>query len=95
MAWGSARESIYLPEYDVVLCGAMARRADGKPRWLLYDCGRNAWKGIAIPGRDPGANVSLGLMYDPRRKLVWAMSVPAIPHVLKLDLSTADVVDLK
>ena len=93
---GFGRENVYLPEFDVVLCGAAAPKgADGKSRWLLYDCSQNAWKAIAINGNGPGAEVSLGLMYDPPRHLVWAMTILSVPHVLRLDLTTADVVALK
>jgi hypothetical protein len=93
---GLARESVYLPDFDAVLIGARPpKAADNKPRWLLYDCGQNAWKAVHLPGKDPGIGESLGLVYDPKRKLVWAMNILSQPHVLKLELGTADVVELK
>jgi len=89
------RETVYLSECDAVLVGARpVPGIDGKPRWLLYDCSKNAWLGLHLPGADPLGkdrfNVSLGLMYAPRHKLVWAMDFLSRPHVLKLDLTTAD-----
>jgi hypothetical protein len=36
-------------------------------------------------------HVSLGLMYDPQRELVWAVNSCAQPYVLKLELQTADL----
>jgi len=97
-AAASYREAVYLPEWDAVLIGARPAKADEKPRWLLYDCGKNAWFAVHLPGADPLGkkrfNVSLGLMYDPRRKLVWAMDLLSRPYVLRLDLKTADLLAL-
>ena len=95
-AAASAREPVYLPECDAVLLGARpAAGPDRKPRWLLYDCRQNRWLAVHLPGADPLGketfNVSLGLMYDPKRELVWAMNSCAQPYVLKLELKTADL----
>jgi hypothetical protein len=95
-----SREAIYLPEWDAILLGA---RPAGEPsasapaspaeqsRWLLYDCARNAWTDVALGGADPLGkgrfNVSLGLMYDPKRHLVWAMDILSRPSVLRLNLA--------
>ena len=70
---------MYLPDADAVLVGARVD-VDGKLLWLLYDCGKNAWFGVELAGRRPDRqgtrrafNNSMGLMYDPNRKLVWAV----------------------
>ena len=99
--WQAARgcrvaEAIYLPECDAVLLGARpAASPDDKPRWLLYDCTKNAWMAVHLPGADPLGkerfNVSLGLMCDPKRRLIWAMDLLSRPYALRLDLKTADI----
>ena len=72
-----------------MLVGAHVRRADGKLLWLMFDCGKNAWFGIELSGADPAGkgefNNSMGLMYDPSRKLIWAVGQNSHVHVLRLD----------
>ena len=86
----SSRETVYLPDADAVLVGA---RLEG--RWLLYDCAANEWKTLKLAGNDPirrGAfNNSMGLMFDPKRKLVWAVGQNSQVYALRLDLSKAEV----
>ncbi len=93
-----SRETIYLPELDAVLLGARVG-ADDKYLWLLYDCGKNAWFGAELTGADPigkGAfNNSIGLMYDPNRKLVWAVGQNSQVHVLRIDARSAKLHELK
>ncbi len=88
------RETIYLPEADVVLIGARVADADGNQLWLAYDCAKNAWVGLPLAGDDPigkkGAfNNSMGLMYDPSRKVVWAVGQRSEVYALKPDVSKA------
>ncbi len=94
-----SRETIYLPEQDAVLIGAHVRGGDGKLLWPLYDCGKNAWFGVELAGDDPSArgrfNNSMGLMYDPNRKLVWAVGQNSHVHVLRFDLKSAGAMELK
>ena len=84
-----SRETVYLPEHDAVLIGKTIVMADGESVWLCYDCGKNAWFGVPLGGPSPlgkdGSMVSLGLMYDPSRKLVWAVDQTNRVFVLKLD----------
>jgi len=89
------RETIYAACADSVLVGACPQLSDGKPYWLLYDCTRNAWLGVHLPGDGVGAGFGLGLMYDPKRKLVWAADSYLRLAVLRLDLKTAQVRELK
>ena len=54
---------------------------------------------LKITGDDPsgktGRNVSLGMMYDAKRKFFWAVDARSQVFVLKLDPKTADVKALK
>ncbi|HVV99049.1 MAG TPA: hypothetical protein VHB77_01845, partial [Planctomycetaceae bacterium] len=84
-----SRETIYIPELDGVLIGAHVEGKNGRPQWPLYDCARDAWVGLELTGADPipkGAfNNSMGLMYDPTRRLVWAVGQNSHVHVLRID----------
>jgi hypothetical protein len=84
-----SRETVYLPEHDAVLIGNTIAAGGGR-LWPLYDCRENAWFGVRLGGAGPigkdGSMVSLGLMYDPARKLVWAVDQTNRVFVLKLDL---------
>ncbi len=70
---------------------------------LLYDGGKTAWFGVEWPGADPirtgsagdAFNNSVGLMYDPNRQLVWAVGQYSAVHVLKIDLKSAKLHELK
>jgi Galactose oxidase, central domain len=87
-----ARETAYIPELDAVLVGAHVSGPDGKSLWPLYDCSKNAWFGIELPGQDPvgkkAFNNSMGLMFDPGRGLVWAVGQNSHVHVLRPDPKT-------
>jgi len=84
-----SRETIYLPEADAVLIGARVKSEDGAMLWPLYDCATNTWLGLAFKGADPVGkgtfNNSMGLMYDPHRRLVWAVGQHSQVHVLRYD----------
>lgn len=91
-----SRETIYIPDADVVMLGARAMVSE-KLHWLIYDCQSNSWRGIELPGDDPigkgtagkAFNNSMGLMFDPQRKLVWAVGQYSHVHVLRMDSSAA------
>jgi hypothetical protein len=93
-----SRETIYLPEQDLVLIAAHVRTGD-KLLWPAYDCAKNAWLGLEFGGDDPVGkgtfNNSVGLMYDPNRKLIWAVGQNSHVHVLRLDLKSASTHELK
>lgn len=92
----ASRETVSLPEADAVLLGARVTVQD-KLHWLIYDCADNAWRGIELPGDDPigkgtggrAFNNSMGLMYDPNRKLIWAVGQYSQVHVLRLNGSAS------
>jgi hypothetical protein len=96
-----SRETVYLPDADLVLLAARTRIYD-RSLWLAYDCAANAWKGLELPGDDPigrgtsgGAfHNSVGMMYDPARKLVWFVGQNSHVTTLKLDRASAVTVPL-
>lgn len=47
-----SRETIYEPQSDNVLIAARTPRGDSM-EWLVYDCPRNEWRGLAFGGDDP------------------------------------------
>ena len=85
----------YDAEQDVMLVGATLPPKDGGRRTPAYDCAGNRWVSLKIGGDDPngktGRNVSLGLMYDAKRKLFWAVDTNSNVSVLRLDVKTADM----
>jgi hypothetical protein len=97
-----SRETIYLPEFDTVLVGARVT-IGGKQLWTLYDCGKNCWFGVGLSGADPigkgtqgsSFNNSMGLMYDPNRRLVWAVGQNSHVHVLRLEPKSLKLQELR
>ncbi|MCG3179799.1 MAG: hypothetical protein BIFFINMI_02144 [Phycisphaerae bacterium] len=76
-----ARESAYLPGCDLVMFGFLLAGENGVVV-PFYDCDKNRWLTAAMPGADfingkrkaePGSSVDLGLVYDPKRDLVWGV----------------------
>lgn len=55
----------------------------------------NRWVTLRITGKDPngpqGRNVSLGLMYDEKRRLFWAVDTDSHVYALRLDPKSADM----
>ncbi|MCG3177983.1 MAG: hypothetical protein BIFFINMI_00306 [Phycisphaerae bacterium] len=66
--------------------------------WPVYDCTKNAWFGAKLGGTDPmGKNafdVSMALVYDPNRRLVWTVDANGQLSVLRFAPKTADLADL-
>jgi hypothetical protein len=95
------RETVYLPEWDVVLIGARIKVAAGNWRWVAFDCAASGWVSISLAGDDPigkrpmSFNNSMGLMYDPGRKLLWAVGQHSEVYVLSLDRAKADIKPLR
>ncbi len=86
----------YDSESDLFLVGGtLPPGPDGLRRTPAYDPGGNRWVSLKIAGDDPsgprGRNVSLGLMYDAKRKLFWAVDTNSKVFVLRLDAKTADL----
>ena len=90
-AFRTLREMVYLPKMDLVLFNNFY-----KGRQVAYDPTANAWvllgTGVADPKRGRPAGVSVGLMYDARRDLVWAMDGAQKMFVIRLDPETLTVV---
>jgi hypothetical protein len=86
----------YDPDHDLILGGCtLEPDADGVRRTPAYDCAGERWVTLKIEGDDPsgkkGRNVSLGMMYDAKRKLYWAVDTNSNVFVLRLDVATADL----
>jgi hypothetical protein len=85
----------YDPVNDIVLVGGtLPPDVDGIRRTPAYDCLTNNWISLRIAGDDPsgpkGRNVSLGLVFDERRGLFWAVDTNSEVYVLKLLTGRAD-----
>ena len=96
---GLLRETCYVESEDLVLVGVtFAPGDDGLRRTPALDCATNKWVGMRIDGPNPagkeGRNVSLGLVYDARRNLVWAVDTNGNIHVLRLDTKAMERKDL-
>lgn len=86
----------YDERHDLMLVGAtLPPSPDGLRRTPAYDCAKNRWVSLKITGDDPhgerGRNVSLGMMYDRKRGLFWAVDTRSRVFALRLDPETADV----
>lgn len=93
----------YDPAHDLLLAGCVLPSGDetdtphapiGPRRTPAYDCATNRWISLNLTGEDfyrPKArDVSLGLVYDAKRGLFWAVNARSNVYVLKLDPTTAD-----
>jgi hypothetical protein len=92
----------YDADHDLLLVGGTLPPAEGEAtdsaalrRTPAYDCSANRWVSLKLTGDDPsgkaGRNVSLGLMYDAKRKLFWAVDTKSEVFVLRLDPKQADL----
>jgi len=93
----TARESIYLPEADAVLF-----LAGGADWHYLYDVAGNEWKSVRLKPKNvqaPGGFIGSGLMYHPKRKLVFLLGpAPDLGFqvfALRFDPATAEYAELK
>jgi hypothetical protein len=87
------RESCYVESADLVLIGVTLPPGEDGVRWTpAYDCAANRWLGLRIDGPNPagkdGRNVSLGLVYDAKRDLIWAVDTDSHIYVLRLETKT-------
>jgi hypothetical protein len=83
------REVIYHPGSDMVIF--YSNLLGGYMPAL--DVARNRWVGLKIPGAGPGINV--GMVYDARRDLVWAVDNHANVKALRLDPKTLEMTAFK
>lgn len=80
---------------DVFLVGGTLKPDENLVRRTpAYDPAKNRWVSLKITGDDPsgktGRNVSLGMMYDAKRRVFWAVDTNSQVYVLKLDVAMAD-----
>lgn len=85
---------------DLLLVGGtLPPDETGLRRTPAYDSAEDRWVSLKIIGDDPsgksGRNVSLGMMYDARRKLFWAVDTSSNVFVLRLEPKTADLQPLR
>lgn len=85
---------------DLLLVGGTLPADDsGLRRTPAYDCAGNRWISLKITGNDPsgpkGRNVSLGMMYDSKRELFFAVDANSNVFALKLEPTSGDVRALK
>ena len=94
-----AREAVLLPKDDLLVMGY---KFEGKVP--VYDLAKNQWFTAELPGSDfitrtePGASVDLGLAYDAKRNLVWAVMCqlkPGALQVLRIDRATLNLKPLE
>lgn len=85
---------------DLLLCGCtLPPDEEGGRRTPAYDPAKNRWISLKITGDDPhgpkGRNVSLGMMYDAKRRLFWAVDAKSQVFAMHLHRATADEQPLK
>jgi hypothetical protein len=100
---GRARESVYIPELDLVLFNNFeGGNQNAAGRQIAYDPAKNRWVllGVSRPAskkakKNPilwlGAQSSSTIVYDSKRKLVWGFCQYRKTFVLKLDPETLTV----
>ena len=77
------REAVYLPQNDVVV---WLNR--GEHGLIAYNVHRNNWFALPESGHKPGAGVSSGLVYEPRRGLLMVSDGTSNVYMLKPALRT-------
>jgi len=88
------RESVYLPKGDLVLFAAP--RGEGA---VVYDVAGNRFRTLKIANPTPPSSklayggTSCGLMYDPKRDLVWTVYSGWQLRVMRFDPKTAEFSD--
>lgn len=86
---GEIRESVYLPEADLVLFN---NRVNGKQ--VAYDVAKNRWVATGIQGKyERQGSVSDTLVHDAKRGLVWNLNAYKKILVLKVDAKTLQLSD--
>ena len=95
----------YDADHDLLLIGTYLKDAGDHTPMPAYDCRNNQWITLGIEystgerfGRTTRAfphNRSDGLMFDPRRQLIWGTNTNSQVYVLRLDLERIDKRPLK
>ncbi len=91
----TARESVYLPDADMILF-----MAGGKDSHYVYDVAKNAWKSVRLKPNNVAASnlIGSGLVYDPKRKIAFIVGADANGwnvFAMRFDPATAEFVELK
>lgn len=84
------REGVYLPQDDLIMIGATG---------YFYHCEKNAWYKATLESDKPPltkeGSYNIGVMYDANRKLVWGVNTHSQVFVLKVDVKTAGLEEVK
>jgi hypothetical protein len=90
---------------DLFLVATVLRAGGEVSRTPAYDCAGNRWVSLDLKykTRKRGKRVyrnfphghSAGVMYDPKRKLIWGTDTNSQVYVLKLDAKKADIKELQ
>jgi hypothetical protein len=94
---GFTREADYDVANDLMLVATPL--PGNKDHLAVYDCASNRWSSAAFGGPNPAAggygyNVNLGLSYDARRGLHWAVGQYGEIRVLRIDVPSARIAPL-
>lgn len=95
LAGGCVRETCYDLANDMLIVGSGLLEPDRST--AAYDCEKNRWVSLQLTGYNPAdpkkrgtnRNISMGLMYDAKRELIWATDTNSQVYVLRLDAETA------
>jgi Galactose oxidase, central domain len=91
------REPVYMPEHDLVFLASRAGGRGSTPATMIYDPVKNEWlkfepafdktkRGAAIR---PAHGVTTGVMWDPKRKILWASNSRGQIFVMRFDRKSA------
>lgn len=93
----------YDAEHDLVLIGSLLPAgADGIARTPAFDCAGNRWVSLKVGYGTSGEKKvpvtprghSSGIVFDPKRKLIWGVDAGCNVYVLRLDVQTAELTEL-
>ena len=100
---GMGREPVYMPEHDLVFLASRAGGRGSTPATMIFDPAKEQWlsfepgcekdaKGRALR---PAHGVTTGVMWDPKRKFLWASNSRGHVYAMRFDPKTAGLEPLK
>lgn len=90
------RETVYAPKQDIVMHNGFMKK-EGKLCQIVFDPEKASWALLPISIKSKNAKkdfgwVSIGLMYDAKRNLIWAISGKQYMYVFKPDFKKSDLI---